>query len=210
MDGFGYKNWNKGSSLEERSSYDYNSSPPTYNSQESYGFSGKPSGKGGRGAEDVYDFDLSNDFEYADSPVTKPNNKARRNSISFEDNDSFRKATGGVSSTFGNTANSRRLSTDDRVKEILGQYQPPPTSTSDTFASTNNDFSAYKTDWNKFMTDDTSPQISRTMDTTLTPPNPRGKNIKDSTLDSDMSYEQSTPGDSMDFSPSDLEVINNN
>lgn len=224
---FGYKNWsrggigsgNVGGSLEDSSVYDYESAPPTYDSFDnspSYGFSNSRPSMGAKRSdkaaansnEQLYNFDISNDDDYSfgDSPqLGKSASKTagRRNSMSM------------VESSLVGSSN-RRLSKDERVKEILERHKGPVTAIeTSNLSSTNKNFNSLKSQWDQLMADESSPGAGmKSFDSanfsTSTPVQNQKSGMGKKSIDSDISYEGSSPGDSFDFSPADLEVGTDN
>lgn len=187
MEGFGYKNWNSGAMLEDS----YESSPPTYNSNESYGFGTKSKPISMKKNYDMYDFDISQE---EDSPQFK-SSSTRRSSTT-----DMKPLKDKISSNVSNfKAPTRRMSTDERTAEIMNKYKFPETSTID-FKGTIERGNNLKAEWEKIISNE--PPKEKNSTTTRKPtPEPLKKNDIN-----DYSFGDSDLGDSLEISATDFEV----
>lgn len=148
MDGLGYHNWGKQSSVYDDDQSDQ--SPPTYNSDH-YAFSAETSPQSKskatkvKSAGNIYDYSIENDddndYEMSPEPSTKRGKDSKARS-------------------FGRSESSKRLSTEDRMKEILERNNAEkknaaPASQDDDFAG-----NTWKSSWDDLLEGMNSPEPS--------------------------------------------------
>lgn len=188
MDGLGYNNWGSKS----RSNDDDDRSPPTYSSDQ-YAFSdsasprkSRQSQKKGKASDDIYDYSLDNDDDYESSP--NPYIKRSGKSVKTASN--------------AKSLPSQRLSTEDRMKEILDRNNAEKKLSNATTQKEEVDTNTWKSSWDDLLAGMNSPELSK-QEEDSDPLSPDIKQRKRS--GSDQSPTDSSFGD-FDISASDFEV----
>ena len=186
MDGLGYNNWGSKS----KSYDDDERSPPTYSSDQ-YAFSDDASPRASRQprkkekvSEDIYDYSLDNDDDYESSPYTKRSSKNTK------------------TASLARPVPSKRLSTEDRMKEILDRNNAEKKLSKAAPQNEEVDTNTWKSSWDDLLEGINSPEPSKQEESSdaLSP------DIKQRKMSgSDQSPTDSSFGD-FDISASDFEV----
>lgn len=188
MDGLGYHNWgNKDNAYDDES----DPSPPTYNSDQ-YAFSNEASpvsrnsNNKGRSTGNIYDYSIDNeeDHDYESSP----------------DAYSVRPSRDIKASSFGKSNPSQRMSTEDRMKEILGRNDAEKKVPKKEEEVTN----SWKSSWDDLLAGLNSPEPSKLSDESAS--RNHRSDQKKGTRSSGESPTDSSFGD-FEISASDLEVL---
>ena len=146
MDGLGYNNWGSKS----KSYDDDDRSPPTYSSYQ-YAFSDDASPRTSRQprknekvSDDIYDYSLDNDDDYESSPsaYTKRSSKTKTASLA-------------------RPVPSKRLSTEDRMKEILDRNNAEKKSSKAASQDEEVDTNTWKSSWDDLLEGINSPEPSK-------------------------------------------------
>ena len=181
MDNFGYRNW---SSSESESS-------PSQSYARRGGGGSKPA------ADDVYDFDISNDDSDQSPPMTKKYGATDR--LSGRDSVSSQRSSQNL-----------YLSKEDRMKDILEKSRKQENEKLDRQAkleaSKPSVSESWKSDWADIMQGINSPDNTSAINNDESKPSKQAFKSPGSVYEGDSSFGDSSFGDSLDISAADLEV----